>query len=275
MVLSEGTHLNVEAKDYHSDPCPMPSLSSSIAKVLINKSPKHAWLKHPLLNPNFEHEVPDRKMLIGSAAHEALLGRGAGIQVIEADDYRKKDAQEQRDGALAAGIIPILRPDNFTVERMADAAREKLRRAGLWKEFEGADKEVVIIREEDGTWYRSMLDALSFGTIFDYKTTPSLSPDNISRLIASGGYEVQASFYQWMAEERDFIWLFQEQEAPYECVLVQPDVRTLAIGMKKVARAKEIWNACMRHGEWPGFTDQLITVDYPKYAAYGGEDGEQ
>src|SRR3979411_2799004 len=81
--LPVGLHFDVQAADYHADPCERPSLSSSIAKILIEKTPRHAWTAHPWLNPNF---VPkqDSKFDLGSAVHELMLGKGVGYTVIEA-----------------------------------------------------------------------------------------------------------------------------------------------------------------------------------------------
>ena len=44
---------------YHADPADAPSLSASIAKILIAETPLHAWTAHPKLNPNFVREEKD------------------------------------------------------------------------------------------------------------------------------------------------------------------------------------------------------------------------
>ena len=41
--LEPGIH-NLSAEVYHADPCVKPSLSSSIANVLLQQSPLHAWM---------------------------------------------------------------------------------------------------------------------------------------------------------------------------------------------------------------------------------------
>ena len=48
-IKEPGLYPNVTAKDYHADCCESVSLNSTIAKILVSQSPKHAWLKHPRL----------------------------------------------------------------------------------------------------------------------------------------------------------------------------------------------------------------------------------
>lgn len=64
----------MSAEAYHQDPAPQPSLSSSIAKILLDQSPRHAWLAHPKLNPNYVAEE-DSRFDIGTAAHVMMLER--------------------------------------------------------------------------------------------------------------------------------------------------------------------------------------------------------
>lgn len=66
---------DISVEEYHADPCAAPSLSSTLAGLLLNRSPRHAWTAHPRLNP--EHQSKDSKTFdIGRAAHRAVLGKG-------------------------------------------------------------------------------------------------------------------------------------------------------------------------------------------------------
>jgi hypothetical protein len=44
--MKPGFHELTEAQ-YHGDPCPVPSLSASIAKVLVGRSPRIVWPDPP------------------------------------------------------------------------------------------------------------------------------------------------------------------------------------------------------------------------------------
>src|ERR1700677_1036911 len=88
---------NLSAEAYHADPCPTASLSSSIAGILLDQSPSHAWLAHPRLNPNYVRESADSRFDLGSAAHMMLLEqREDRIVRVSADDWRTKAAKEAR-----------------------------------------------------------------------------------------------------------------------------------------------------------------------------------
>ena len=60
------------AEKYHADPCMVPSLSNSVAQILLSESPRKAWFSHPKLNTAFA-EKEDGKFDIGTAAHAVLL----------------------------------------------------------------------------------------------------------------------------------------------------------------------------------------------------------
>ena len=78
---------------YHQDPCPTPSLSSSVAKVLLRQSPAHAAMQHPKLNNNYVNAESSRFDL-GTIAHALLLEDDSSrLITIEADDWRTKAAK--------------------------------------------------------------------------------------------------------------------------------------------------------------------------------------
>ncbi len=112
-ALPVGIHYDVAAARYHADPCVKPSLSSSIAKILLEKTPRHAWYAHPRLNPDFAANT-DTKFDLGSVVHELMLGKGVGYAVIKAADYRAKTAQAARQAAREEGKVPLLALPEWT-----------------------------------------------------------------------------------------------------------------------------------------------------------------
>ena len=120
---------------YHADPAPEPSLSRSCAVTLLDRTPLHAWRSHPRLGAVGE-DPKQRKLDVGSVAHELLIGQGRGIHVITTKNpkgepveaYQSNAAKQERDEALAAGLTPVLQCDLARAEAMVDAVRVRLAR---------------------------------------------------------------------------------------------------------------------------------------------------
>ena len=87
---------DIPAADYHADPCPTASLSSSIGKIMDDKSPLHAWAAHPRLNPDCEENTATAFDL-GAAAHALILGSDDGLMVIDPEKFPAKNATSRRD----------------------------------------------------------------------------------------------------------------------------------------------------------------------------------
>src|SRR5690348_2881416 len=100
--LAPGIYTMAEAA-YHADPCPVPSLSRSIAR------PLHASAQHPRLGgrPPDGPAAGEEDMDVGTAAHAMFL-EGIDKAVLSPfDAYRSNAAKEWRAGALAEGKIPL------------------------------------------------------------------------------------------------------------------------------------------------------------------------
>ena len=105
MMTEPGVYA-IAAEEYHQDPCPAPSLSASIANILLTQSPQHAWCAHPKLNPHYQRE--ERETLdLGTAAHAYLLQGSTDFEVIAAPDWRTTAAKKAREAARATGKVPI------------------------------------------------------------------------------------------------------------------------------------------------------------------------
>jgi len=118
--------LEISAADYHADLVgERPALSSSIARILVGRSPAHARAAHPKLNPDWQPDH-DEKFDTGTIVHQLLLDEHAQVEVCDFPDWRKAAAQEQRDQARAAGRTPLLTKDWENAQEIAAAVRGQL-----------------------------------------------------------------------------------------------------------------------------------------------------
>lgn len=278
--LSPGTY-DLPSEVYHADQmCAVPTLSSSLARLMLTRSPRHAWHASPRLNP--DHQSDDRKTFdIGRAAHRAVLGKGEAYVAIPdellSDDggIRSKDAKAWVADARAQGLTPLKAAEVDAIGVMADAIRERLTARGIT--IDPARSELTALAEVDGVMCRAMLDHVPADPrlpIIDIKTTTSAAPDGLARTVASWGYEVQAAHYQevWKAatgEDRKMLFVFVEKEAPHEVVcahlLDSPgnDADWMADARGKAAEARRMWAECLRDNDWPGYGRGTARIGAP------------
>lgn len=275
MITKPGLYFDVTAAAYHADPLPVASLTQSIAKILLAKSPLHAWHAHPRLNPDYQHDDAT-KFDIGNVAHKMLLGRGKEIVVLDHDDWRTKAAKEAREEAAATGKLAVLGKQAARADKMVQAAREQLDMRGLGHLFGNTGKsEVVAVWREGDTWLRQMIDWLSTDTLIfaDYKTTDeSAAPDAVARKMVNDGWHIQGAMGERALRalapqtERQFLFVVQEATVPYALTVVDVTGDALVIGRKMLDAAVGIWSRCMRADRWPGYPVEIVTPEFPGWA---------
>ncbi len=263
--------LNVTEEEYFADPCAVPSLSQSIANVLVTESPRHAWLRHPRLGK--QPEEATRALDDGSVLHKLLLGKGASVQIIDADSYRTKAVQMIRDAAVDEGKIPMLVAQYNRLSEAADRLRQQCAALG----FPLTGQSEVAIEwtegEADPVLCRGRLDHvfLDRGVIYDVKKTRSANPKYLRRNFVELGYASQyAAYTRALAKlapefegRVDFVFLFMEIEPPYSVVPVRPDGAFKEIGALRWQRAVDMWRQCLCTNHWPSYCDSAITLEAP------------
>jgi len=272
--MKEGVY-KISSEAYHRDPCDTPSLSRGIIMDLLFKSPAHARISHPRLNPNHKEE-PDSKYSKGTAAHCLFLEGIDNTVVVHADDWRKKEAKELRDRAWAEGKTPLLEHQFEEVCQMVKAADKALNESELAGIFDDGDAEMTYIWQEGPVWCRSLLDKISKDReiILDYKTTgTSANPEDFIRNILNHGYDIQASFYSRGVSSvlqdgtiPKFVFLVQEDSEPYLCSLIALSPAFMEMANQKVIRGIDLWRTCMATGEWPGYGNRIAWVEPPPWA---------
>jgi hypothetical protein len=276
MIDKPGVY-KLTSEEYHADPTVDPSLSRSVIRDLIYKSPAHAFFKHPYLNTNFKNDDGDGKFDVGTAAHELLLEGTFNVTVVEADDWRTKAAKEARDLAKKEGKTPLLRHQYEDAIKMVESAIQQINGCPELQieslENQG-DSELSYIWQEDGLWLKVRPDWISKDKklILDYKTTgQSANPSDIARHIVSMGYDIQNALYcrgVKAIEKTDpkFIFIFQETEEPYLCSFVGLPPDFLAMATQKVEYGIFLWGNCLSKNEWPGYPNQVAWVEPPPWA---------
>ncbi len=264
-------------REYHSDPCPIPSLSSSIAKVIDQQSLAHAELKHPKLGglkPLAVTKEKSRNELDrGTIIHKMLLGKGEEICRLPFDNYRTKEAQVSRNGARSRGEIPILECQFSELGVAYNAIRARLDDFGL--SF-GTDTEVSAFWVQDEVQCRARLDEIQCGdriVITDLKSTRDARPEACERTISNFGYDLQSATYidaiehvmPEFAGRVDFQWVFVELEPPYAVTPMTPSEDMAMIGKAKWDAARERWKGAISSGEWPCYVTQPVEAQVTQW----------
>lgn len=260
--MKPGLYDDLPEADYFADP----ALSASGAKLIL-KAP--ALFRHRQENP-----VTSDAFDYGHAAHQLVLGVGAPIEVIAADNWMTKAAKEQRDAAREAGAIPLLAKDFQRVRDMADVLGSHSLATSL---LMGGKPEVsaFVADDESGVSLRARFDYLRDDLIVDYKSAVDSSPSAFARAAGAFGYHQQHAWYLDVAralnlDVRGFLFVAQMKEAPYlvsVCELV-PDAVDLGRALNRLAI--ERFRDCTQADLWPGFApdDDINPIDIPRWAYY-------
>lgn len=260
--MQQGIHPSIPSATYHADCTDGISLSSGIAKLLLDRPPLWAWTAHPKLNPNFKKSEPKAAFDIGHAAHAMLLENGKGIVVCEFDNWLTKDARRERDDARIAGMTPILIADYERTQEMARIAADALMAIGI--DVNETDNECTMIAEVDGVLCRTRPDIYTEGLIVDYKTTGK-PLDQFARQASNFSYDLQQAFYQRVAKElgQKCEWLFIVQETvfPFPVQIFKTTGEFTEVGRRKFQEALAIWKNCMETDVWHGYDQSVQILD--------------
>lgn len=265
-------------EEYIKDPAPKPSLNAGIAQILLEQTPRHAWMEHPKLGNRGRNE--SSRADIGTVAHGLLLEDDKSrVVVIKADDWRTKAAREERDEARAAGKVPILEKDMDTVNEMVRIADHVLMGSALCNDWLDAIPEQTLLWEFGGVWMRSRPDKLTKdGRIYwDYKTSVSAHPAQFVKTVINNGYDLQAALGQRGVKALTgitptVIFVVQEIDPPFYVSLVSLSEHFLEIAQVRLESAIYKWGRCLSKNEWPSYPDKVLRVDPPGY--YGMDELE-
>lgn len=272
-ITEPGVYDGLDVDVYHADPVPGGSLSSSGAKKLLPPGCP-ARFRYERDNP----PEPKPHFTLGHAAHKLVLGAGADIEVIDADSFRTKAAQQQRNDAHADGRIPLLTAEYDQVQEMAAAIRAHPIARHLFNPDAGKPEQSLFwIDERSGIWRRARVDWLpnrGDGRMLvpDYKTARTADPGQLPRDAYNFGYYQQAAWYLdgiealGVADEAVFLFVFQEKDPPYLVTVAEFDPTALRIGRERNRQAIDIYAGCVASGEWPGYATDVQLLSLPGWA---------
>lgn len=265
IITETGIYSNLDAGHYHSRLTPEPSLSSSMARTLVNECPAmlHA---SSYLNP--AHKREERAHFdIGQAVHLLYLETekfSESVCVIEADDWRRKEVQQQRDEARAAGKIPLL---TKTADEIVSMRSALLSHPIAGKAFAGeghSELSLVWKDTETGVWLKARPDwtPASFGFLVDLKTSTTANPSDFARKAYCLGYHMQAAWYLDAVEAitgekpRQFWFVVQDKSFPFLCSVATFDDDAIAAGRALNRAAVRKFADCVEKDEWPGYRQE-------------------
>lgn len=283
-------HEDMPDAEYHADPCPEPSLSSSMARVLLRHPPAVARHLHPKLGDgavvkNWDDQTKAKRR--GTIMHAMLLCSGPTFAAVKDEegeyalDWRKKVVKANRDEYLANGIFPILQREYDGADEWRRELTPQLEDRGVY--FREGQTEVTILHTYETDlgpiWIRTRLDHVHEydGVLYinELKTTDDASADALARTITGLGYHVQRAAYVMAACRA---WPDWDGRIRYRLVFVQLepvrlvhvtelDCRFVQIGEQLWRQAIGKWAECVHSNEWPGYGHETTTIEAPDYYA--------
>jgi exodeoxyribonuclease VIII len=246
-----------------------PELSQSTIKTILAQSPAHT--RYQLDNPT--ESTPAQKL--GTAAHCRILERdkfGEQYAVAPACDRRTKDGKTIYEAFLAEhGGKQIISADDLEqIEGMA-AAIDAHPLAGAL--FRSGSAEVSMFGRLNGIPVKGRADYLyeADGVIIDLKTTMDASPAEAQRYAVKYGLHIQQFVYAEIYRSitgrapADFVFVLVEKNPPFGVAVVRLTPEAVKAAKAEVNRALDIWQQCEKSGVWPGYGDNVITVDLPAW----------
>lgn len=264
-----GLYPDLPADDYHADPVPGGSLSSTGARKLLA----------PSCPAKFRYEQdhgqkPKKVFDLGSAAHKVVLGDGPELVVVDAARWDTNTIKAEVAAIREAGAIPLKRPEYEQVHAMADVLRRHPEAAPLLAPDSGMPEQSIFwVDPGTGINCRARIDWLRYdGEADDYKSARTAEPEQLSKDFWTYGYPQQEDWYRTglrilglADDDTPFRWVVQEKDPPYVVTVAQLDPEARRIGRLLNETARHLYARCMETGHWPGYSETTELISLPPY----------
>lgn len=276
VVTEPGLYPDIPEGKYHRDPVghEWGSLSVTAAKLLVPPAPaaKFDYARR-------HGKLPSKAQKLGTLAHALTLGQPLpAIAVLDFENRtRTKKFMAAEEEALAAGKQVVLRKEMDEAQAIADAVHANATAAGLLADAE-PEVSMFWVDPEFGIWQRGRMDAYSpdiweMPVIVDLKTSADASEEGFAKSMADYGYVRQYVHYrQGLAaalgcdpEDIDFIFVVVESEPPYLTATYRPHEQDIDRASHQLRAARERFRDCSRSGIWPGYSEEIETLELPYY----------
>lgn len=278
-ITKPGLYSGLGMQFYHApNICDGPSLSSSLLRTIINKSPAHffsTWCG----NPHAIEQEDKKHFIVGRAVHHLLLGEKffATLFAQQPDEYVNRTSGEVKpwnnnanycrawhEERRKEGRSVLTRGDIDRIRGMAHAlSRHPIIRPphGGGGALNGAIERSVFWKDKaTGLWLKIRPDAIpsDSGDFVDLKTTLSVQWDDLVRTIGQFGYHQQGALIRRGAREvlgidrPTFTLVFVESSPPHCTRIVTLKDSDLDRGDRQNRNAIDTFDRCLKSGAWPG-----------------------
>ncbi|WP_166304228.1 PD-(D/E)XK nuclease-like domain-containing protein [Bradyrhizobium sp. 2S1] len=274
-ITRPGLYRNIPLADYHRhDLCDAVSVSSTMFRNIIRRSPAHAFTNSSL-NPKRGKEPQSEAMALGRFVHKAVAGEPFDDDCVlcppevggKPYNMRLKVWQDWKAEQEAAGKCVI-------TPSMAERAKGMILALGKFPLVQqgmlgGSPERSLIWKDKRGFWKKARPDEIpnDSGDFVDLKSTNSVLYRDTQHSIIEYGYVQQAALVVEGARAlvmtaSSFTLLWVESEKPH-CVRAQTlkdDDLARGHGLNELA-AETFWQ-CYQSGEWPGPGDDRADAEY-------------
>lgn len=249
----------------------------------IDRSPAH--LKHYLDYPEHRGDTPALKF--GRLVHAVILEPDTvnARYVVKPDGLKKPTAlQRQAKNPAQATRDQIAAWDAFMDRAQGEATelvtQEDLDRAWAMRDavmhHSLAAKLLKVGQAEVNTFWDAplakckaradWLHGTQAAITVDVKTTDDARPSAFVKSILNYRYDVQADHYQEGFDNQGFVIIAVEKHPPYGVSTIAIDGELLKRGKTLRQHNLQTYAQCLQTGVWPGYPDELLTVQMPRWA---------
>lgn len=260
---------NLPEIQYHAHP----ALSSTGARHLLDSPARFHYAQ---THPQEHKDAFD----LGTAVHTKVLGTGSNVieyppeHLTPAGNASTKAATvEWVESQRALGLVVISAVQARHVDGMAEAVLAHPEARSLLEQ-KGNRREVSMFAKcpDTDVEMRARFD-LEADISGDLKSARDASPKGFARAVAQHGYEVQQGWYQDVRElitgdRGKFRFIVVETLPPYLVAVYELDYNFEDMGKTKALAARNIYRQCVDAGRWPGYSDDVLTLQPPQFAVY-------
>lgn len=167
----------------------------------------------------------------------------------------------------------ITAEERDALNAMHDAVRAHPGAGRLLAKGGQSEASAFWIDEQTGVHCRMRTDRLVSGMnlILDLKSCADASPDGFARAVANFGYHRQNAVYvdgmrAVTGEDWRMAFVAVEKDAPHLVAVYVLSDAAVEQGRQEIRAGLETAARCIATNEWPGYSDQVVALDLPRWA---------